>query len=544
MMLATISRETHGVMPENTHTGCVCARLARRLYAGGAHTHYLSRMSSARPPESAPALRIRGISKAYPGVQALDGVTLEIRSGEVHVLLGENGAGKSTLLKILSGALLPDSGTIEIDGTPLRLTSPRQARDAGIAIIHQELALVPGLSVAANIFLGREPTRYRLIDRARMRRESGALLAELGASIDPDALIASLSIAQRQVVEIARALSLNARIVLMDEPTSALSEPEAARLFALIRVLVGRGVATVYISHRLDEIFAIGDTITVLRDGRQVSTQAVRGADRRQLVRLMADREVDERMPATGAATDRVRLRVAGLSSGATLQQIEFSVHEGEIVGIAGLMGAGRTELARAIFGLDPCDAGTVSVDGRAVTIRCPRDAIAAGIAFVTEDRQHEGLVLDRSVMDNIALATLPQRATLGFVHANDERAVAESAVAALRIRTPSVRQAARHLSGGNQQKTVLAKWLATGARVFILDEPTRGIDVGSKQELYALIRRLASDGVAIVLISSELPEVLALADRVLVMRQGRIAGEFARADATADCVMACAVGL
>jgi ABC-type sugar transport system ATPase subunit len=467
-----------------------------------------------------------------------------VRYGEVHALLGENGAGKSTLLRILSGAVTPDAGTIDIDGTTQRLTTPRQARDAGIAIIHQELALVPGLSVAANIFLGREPTRFGLIDQARMRHKSAALLAELGATISPGALIASLSIAQRQVVEIAHAVSLNARILLMDEPTSALSEQEADRLFALIRVLVQRGVALVYISHRLDEIFAIGDRVSVLRDGRRVTTRNMRSADRRELIRLMADRDVDELHSATGTVTGRVRLRVDGLSRGRSVQDVSFSVHAGEIVGVAGLMGAGRTELARAIFGLDQRDGGTVSVDGHAVTIRSPADAIDAGFAFVTEDRQHEGLVLDRSVMDNIALATLPRRATLGFVHVDDERTVADSAVTDLRIRTPSVRQMARHLSGGNQQKTVLAKWLATGARIFILDEPTRGIDVGSKQELYSLIRRLASDGVAVLLISSDLQEVLALSDRVLVMRQGRIAGEFARSAATADAVMSCAVGL
>ncbi len=487
---------------------------------------------------------MQGIRKAFPGVVALDGVDLEVRRGEVHVLLGENGAGKSTLMKILSGGERRDAGVITIDDVTMALATPRAARDAGVAIIHQELALVPQMTVAENIFLGRAPARHGFVDHARMASESAALLARIGADVDPQALVGTLSIAQQQLVEIARALSLEARILIMDEPTSALTERETERLFGVIRGLTARGTAVIYISHRLDEIFAIGDRITVLRDGRHVATQVVRTADRRQLVRLMADREVQDRVPGRLRDAGAARLQVEGLSRHGALHDVSFRVHAGEIVGFAGLLGAGRTEMARAIFGLDAIDGGTIRVDGRLITIATPRQAIAAGIGFVTEDRKREGLVLERSVRDNIALPILQLLSRLGLVRRVAEHDAATDAVRDLRIRTPSVQQLARNLSGGNQQKVVLAKWLATGARILFLDEPTRGVDVGAKQEIHQLIEALAASGVAIVLMSSELPEVLALADRVLVMREGRIAGEFVRDDATAERVMACAVGL
>jgi len=501
-------------------------------------------MPTQTTPEPGLALQMRGIRKAFPGVQALAGVDLDVRRGEVHVLLGENGAGKSTLMKILSGALPRDAGTIEIDGRAAALASPREARGARIAIIHQELALVPEMTVAENIFLGRAPTRFGFLDQPAMVRDATTFLSRLGANIDPNLLVASLSIAQQQLVEIARALSLDARILIMDEPTSALTERESARLFATISGLTARGTAIVYISHRLDEIFAIGDRITVLRDGRNVATQEVRQADRRALVRLMANRDVDELMPPMERTTGTPRLRVEGLSHGNRLHDVSFNVRSGEIVGFAGLLGAGRTEIARAVFGLEPFDHGTVYVDELPVDIRSPQDAIAAGIGFVTEDRKREGLVLSRSVRDNVALPILRRLARLGIVHRKAETAIAQSSVRDLGIRTPSVSQLAQNLSGGNQQKIVLAKWLATGARILFLDEPTRGIDVGSKQEIYALINELAASGVAIVLMSSDLPEVLGLSDRVLVMREGRITGEFTRAEASAERVMACAVGI
>ena len=446
-------------------------------------------------------------------------------------------------MKVLSGSVPRDAGRIEVFGRDVDLASPREARDAGIAIIHQELALVPQMTVAENIFLGRAPSRFGVLDQPRMVRDATTLLSRLGANIDPNELVEVLSIAQQQLVEIARALSLEARILIMDEPTSALTERETGRLFATIEGLTARGTAIIYISHRLDEIFAIGDRITVLRDGRHIATRDVQVADRRELVRLMADRDVEELVPASSRTPGRPLLRVEGLTHGRTLQDVTFSVRAGEIVGFAGLLGAGRTEIARAVFGLEPFDRGTIFVDERPCEIRSPRDAIAAGIGFVTEDRKREGLVLERSVRDNVALPILSRLARLGVVHGAREQQTAETAVRDLRIRTPSTRQLAQHLSGGNQQKIVLAKWLATGARILFLDEPTRGIDVGSKQEIYQLIHELAESGVAIVLMSSDLPEVLGLADRVLVMREGRIVGQFARSEATAERVMALAVG-
>ncbi|MES2523141.1 MAG: sugar ABC transporter ATP-binding protein [Gemmatimonadota bacterium] len=483
-----------------------------------------------------------GIRKAFPGTLALDDVSFDVHAGETHVLLGENGAGKSTLMKTLSGALARDAGTIAIHGIEVRLSTPHEARAMGVGIIYQELSLVPGLSVAENIFLGRAPGRFGWVDHARMIRDAGVVLRQLGVELDPRRLVLTLSLAEQQVVEIARALSLDARVLVMDEPTSALTEREAALLFGVIRGLTARGVAVVYISHRLDEIFAIGDRVTVLRDGRNVATRDVRDVDRRELIRLMADRDVDEQFPATPRTPGAERLRVEGLTRGRALQDVSFTVRAGEIVALSGLLGAGRTETARAIFGLDPIDRGHIFVDGREVRMRGPRDAIAAGIGFVTEDRKGQGLLLDQSVEDNIALPVLHSLGRWGIVRRARVRTVALDAVRDLRIRTPSTQQHVRLLSGGNQQKVVLAKWLATGAGILFLDEPTRGIDVGAKQEIYLLINRLAASGAAVVLISSDLPEIIGLADRTLVMRDGRIAGAFPRAECTPERLMACAV--
>ena len=502
----------------------------------------MSSPSGAPPLPS--VLRMEGIRKAFPGVVALDGVDLEVRRGEVHVLLGENGAGKSTLMKVLSGAHSSDSGRIWIEEREVRIDGPRRAREMGIGIIYQELTLVPGLTVAENVFLGREARLAPgLVDRPTMIAAAQRLLSHVGATFDAGGLVAGLSIAQRQLVEIAKALSLDARILVMDEPTSALSDRETRALFAAIRGLTAKGVSIIYISHRLDEIFEIGDRVTVLRDGRHVATLETRTADRRELVRLMANRELDERVLKSPVPRGKELLRVEGLTRRGVLEDISFAVHAGEIVGIAGLLGAGRTEIARAVFGLDRIDGGRVTVMGRERRIRSPRQAIRARIGFVTEDRKVQGLVLGRSVRDNIALPVLATLSRLGVVRQRDEQALAEQYVRDLRIRTPSVEQLALHLSGGNQQKVVLAKWLACRVDILFLDEPTRGIDVGAKQEIYLLMNRLAADGVGIVLISSELPEIVGLSDRVLVMRAGRIAGEFTRAEATQERVLACAVG-
>jgi ribose transport system ATP-binding protein len=485
-----------------------------------------------------------GIRKAFPGVVALHGVDLEVRHGEVHVLLGENGAGKSTLMKILSGACTKDAGQIWIEDAEVDISSPRQARDAGVATIYQELMLVPTLSAAENITLGREPRRgIGIVDRRRQRERAQQALDRVGARFDARTTVASLSLAERQLVEIAKALSLDARIVIMDEPTSALSDRETRALFATVRTLTGHGVGVVYISHRLAEIFEIGDRVTVLRDGRQVATRDVRGADGRELVRLMADRDVHEQVPKAGVAQGQELLRVERLGRRGVLHDISFSVHAGEVVCLAGLMGSGRTEIVRAVFGLDRVDGGSVFVRGRPRRIRSPRDAIRARIGLVPEDRKSQGLVLALSVKENITLPILRQLSRLGVVRSAAEYGLAARLVADLRVRTPSVRQRVLELSGGNQQKVVLAKWLACKADVLLLDEPTRGIDVGGKQEVYQLVNRLAAEGVGIVLISSELPEVLGLADRVLVLREGRIAGELARGEATAERIMGLAVG-
>jgi ABC-type sugar transport system ATPase subunit len=511
-----------------------------------------------------------GIRKAFPGVVALDGVDLEVTAGEVHVLLGENGAGKSTLMHILGGALRPDAGTITVDGQAVRLASPRDARALGIAIVHQELALVPALSVAENILLGALPARAGVVDRGRLLDGAREALAALDPSLDVWRPVGSLRLGQQQLVEIARALRRRPSLLVLDEPTSALTPHETARLFACIRSLVANGVAVICISHRMDEIEAIGDRITVLRDGRHVATLPVHPMDRAQLVHLMADRGPAVALPmslpsvhaGSAEATSREetasamglpedvpvprgveRLAVRGLGRRGVLHDISFVAHAGEVVGFAGLLGAGRTELARALFGVDPLDTGEIRLDGRPMRFRHPGDAIRAGVGFVTEDRKGEGLLLLRSIRENIALPVLRSLSRWGVVRRAPERAIANDAVQTLQIRTPSSEQAVLALSGGNQQKVVLAKWLAAGARILLLDEPTRGIDVGAKAEIHALIRRLAADGATVLLFSSELPELLALADRTYVLHQGRLVGECARAVATPERVLALAVG-
>jgi ABC-type sugar transport system ATPase subunit len=513
-----------------------------------------------------------GIRKAFPGVVALDGVDLEVAVGEVHVLLGENGAGKSTLMHILGGALRPDAGTITLDGQAVRLATPRDARALGIAVVHQELALVPALSVAENVLLGALPARAGVVDRHRLVAQARDALAALDPSLDVRRPVGTLRLGEQQLVEIARALRRRPSLLVLDEPTSALTPHETARLFACIRSLVANGVAVIHISHRMDEIEAIGDRITVLRDGRHVATVPVHPMDRAQLVRLMADRgpasarpmpTVPSSAPAgamaalAGAVTETARvspagalaspgaarLTVRGLTRRGVLHDLSFVARAGEVVGFAGLLGAGRTELARALFGADPIDAGEIRLDGRPVHFRHPGDAIRAGFGFVTEDRKGEGLLLLRSIRENIALPVLRSLSRWGVVRRAPERAIADDAVQSLQIRTPSSEQAVLALSGGNQQKVVLAKWLAAGARILLLDEPTRGIDVGAKAEIHALIRRLASDGATVLLFSSELPELLALADRTYVLQQGRLVGECARAVATPERVLALAVG-
>jgi ribose transport system ATP-binding protein len=495
-------------------------------------------------PDAPPLLQMRGICKRYPGVVALDDVAFELRRGEVHVLLGENGAGKSTLMKILSGACARDGGEILLDGRPVALASPREAQAAGISTIYQEFTLVPHLSAAENIFLGREPVRAAgVIDRRRLVSDASRLLAALGVSIDPDVPVKLLGVAEQQMVEVAKALSIDSRILVMDEPTSALTESEIEQLFAAIRRLVAGGVAVVYISHRMEELARIGHRATVLRDGRLVATVPLPAAVP-DLVRLMANRDIRDHYPPPTRRGGAEILRVEGVSRGARLRDVSFTLHRGEILGIAGLLGAGRTELARVIFGADRPDAGRVLLDGRPLRLSGPGDAIRAGIGFVPEDRKRHGLVLGESVRSNLSLPQLPRLGRIGVVNRRREAELAARWIGELRIKTPSAATRALNLSGGNQQKVVLGKWLAAGCDVLIVDEPTRGIDVAAKMEIYTLLDRLAAGGAGIVMISSELPEVLGMSDRILVMHQGRVHALLDARGATQEMVLHAALGL
>lgn len=473
-----------------------------------------------------PRLEMRDIVKSYPGVRALRGVSLTLRAGEVLALLGENGAGKSTLMKVLGGAQAADAGSIAIDGQELSLTSPQVARAAGVAVIYQEFNLVPGLTAVENIFLGQETTRAGFIGQRQERERAAALFQRLGVSIHLDVPTRQLSTAQQQLVEIAKALAGQARILVMDEPTAAITSHEAERLFEVIRDLKSQGISIIYISHRLEEIDAIADRVMVLRDGANVGEGAVQELDRQQLIQRMVGRELKDEFPKRTAALGPVRLEVRGLTAGRTVRDVSFSVRAGEILALTGLVGAGRTETARLIFGADPREAGEIRLDGRVLSIRHPRDAIAAGIGLLTEDRKLQGLVLGHSVCENFGLPNLDQFSRRGFVQLGREQAEFMRYADTLRIKVPHPGQAAGSLSGGNQQKVVLAKWLARNCEVLIFDEPTRGIDVGAKLEIYLLMNQLAAQGKVLVMISSELPEVLGMADRILVLHEGRVTGE------------------
>jgi len=500
-----------------------------------------------------PLLQMIGISKEFPGVRALDDVSLEVHVGECLALMGENGAGKSTLMKIVSGVYPPDAGRILIGGEEVQPQNPHHAQQLGISIIYQEFNLFPNLSVEENIFIGREPNRGGFVRRRALRRDALAFLSQLGVDLDPRAMVRDLSVAQQQMVEIAKALSLRARIVIMDEPTSALTDNEANALFRIIRGLKERGLGVIFISHRLEEVFAISDRISVLRDGRNVGDLSTREATSERVVQMMVGRPVDELYAeSTPSAPGPVVLAVRGLSRKGTAQDasrvvlngIDLELRAGEILGVSGLVGSGRTELARAIFGADPYDEGEILLDGQPVRMRTPQDAIRRGIALVPEDRKLQALVLPLSVRENISLPNLDRLRRFGFVRRRDEQRLVDRFISALRIRTPSQAQRVMNLSGGNQQKVVLAKWLARQPRVLIVDEPTRGIDIGAKAEVHTLLRELADAGVAIMMISSELPEILRMSDRIVVMREGRIAGELTRAEATQERIMELSTGV
>jgi ribose transport system ATP-binding protein len=487
---------------------------------------------------------MRGISKAFPGVRALQDVSLEVRAGEVHALVGENGAGKSTLMRILGGVHQRDAGEILWHGRPVEIRSPLEARAHGISIIHQELNQVRGLSVAENIFLGREPRRaLGLVDWTEMHARAGRLLADLGMSLDPRRRVGTLTVAEQQLVEIAKALSFDAELVIMDEPTAALTVEETQRLFGLIRDLRARGVGIIYITHRLEEVFSIADRVTVLRDGQHVGTMAVRDLTLDELIRLMVGRRLTEKFPKEPVAAGPVVLDVRGLTRKGVFEDVSFVVHRGEILGIAGLIGSGKTEVAHAIFGALPLDRGEIYLDGQQATIRSPAEAIAHGIGLVTEDRKRLGLILQMNVRANITLPVIKTLAPALVIRRFQEQAMVAQAIRELDMAVTSPEQLARNLSGGTQQKAVVAKWLQTHARVLLLAEPTRGIDVGAKVEIYRLMVDLVRRGVGIVMISSEMPEILGMSDRILVMHEGRITAEFPRERATQEAILASASG-
>jgi ribose transport system ATP-binding protein len=498
----------------------------------------------------APLLEAASLTKTFPGVKALAGVDFDIQPGEVHVLLGENGAGKSTLVKILTGIYHPDSGEIRIKGSPARLRTPIEAFHQGIAAIHQEFAIVPHLDVATNVFLGRTPSKGPLgiVDRDSLYRQAQHFLDTLEAGIDAHRTVNELGVGKRQLVEIAKALSANAQILFMDEPTSALTHDERAHLFRTIRELKSKGLGIVYISHKLEEVHEIGDRVTVLRDGEKIATVPAAEVTVDELIQMMVGRQVTQKFFKSPVEAGQTVFEVRKLSREGVLKDINFFVRQGEIVGLAGLVGAGRTELAQCLFGVDPIDAGEIYVDGKPVTLRNPQDAIANGIALLTENRKKQGLFMTLTIQDNITIPainapnTSPTYARWGVINRGAQRRIAGDYASKLRIKTPSLLHVVSSLSGGNQQKTILAKWLALTPEFIIFDEPTRGIDVGAKTEIYHLMESLLKQGIAILMISSELPEILALSDRILVLAKGRITGEFTQREATQEKIMACAV--
>ena len=492
-----------------------------------------------------PALALVGISKSFPGVLALSDVSFEIAAGSVHALCGENGAGKSTLGRILAGIHSPDSGDLLVFGERVRFASPREALDQGIGMVHQELSFCENLSVAENLCLGALPSRRGFLDHDGMNRRAARILEAIEAPIPVGAKVGDLSLGQRQLVQVAAAVGAGARVIVFDEPTSSLSQREAERLYHLIEKLRAQGVTSIYVSHRMNELFALCDTVTVLRDGRHVATQPLAASDEAGLVRMMIGRAIDtfEAAPLE-AGTGAEVLRVTRLCSPGKFHDVSFSLHAGDILGFAGLVGAGRSEIAHALFGLDPNATGEIHIRGQRVAIRSPRQAMQRGIGLVPEDRKRQGLIPDMSALSNTTLPVLDRLATLAFIKEKEERDLGATYFERLRVRAPSFETPIAVLSGGNQQKLVLAKWLAAKAEILILDEPTRGVDVGAKAEIHALIDTLARAGHAILLISSELPELLKLSSRIVVVREGRAAGELSRQAANQNALLRLMAGL
>jgi ribose transport system ATP-binding protein len=492
-------------------------------------------------------LEVDGVSKSFPGVKALDQVSFDLRRGEVHALVGENGAGKSTLMKILSGVYQADEGIIRFKGREVRFHDSTQARDAGIGIIYQELNLIPHLSVAANIFVGREPlTRLRTLNEKKMNEEAVAILARLNLRIDPTITLNRLPISKQQMVEIAKSLSFDSEVLIMDEPTSALTESEIDELFTVIHTLRDRGVAIIYISHRLEELKHIVDRISIFRDGRYVSTDAYASITMEEIVNRMVGRTLEQKFPTRhNVPTKEKILEVRNVVRRGVLHDISFDLYRGEILGFAGLMGAGRSELARAIFGADPIDSGTVIMNGKKLTSLSPAESIRAGIAYLSENRKQEGLAVRMQLAENVTLANMDGvSSALGVISRRRELAASQRYVEELAIRTPSLLQVVNNLSGGNQQKVVVAKWLFCDSKILIFDEPTRGIDVGTKFAIYELIERLAREGVGVIMISSELPEIMGMTDRVIVLHEGNLEATLATKNTTQEEILNFAAGL
>jgi inositol transport system ATP-binding protein len=485
-------------------------------------------------------LEVRNVSKGFPGVVALDDVSLQLRCGTVHALIGENGAGKSTLMKIIAGVYTPDAGELRLRGSAVRLSSPRQALQNGIAMIHQELNLLPYMSVAENIWICREPVNACGVIRHReLHRRTHALLERLRIDIDPQAEVRTLSIAARQMVEIAKALSYESELLIMDEPTSALTETEAQHLFAIIRELQAQGKGILYITHKMDELFEIADEVSVLRDGKHIGTDSPRNLTRHELIRMMVGRELSQIFPREPARPGAVVLSARELTLEQQFHDISFDLHAGEILGIAGLLGSGRSKLAETLFGLTPASSGRLSIEGCEVRVDSPREAMARGMAFVTEDRKETGCFLALSVLENLEISVLNRDfVRFGFVR---QRAVTQACAAMsrlLRVKTPDLHERIGNLSGGNQQKVLLGRWLLSGPKILILDEPTRGVDVGAKAEIHQLIARLVAQGMAVLMISSEMPEILGMSHRIMVMHEGRVTGILEREQADQEKIM------
>lgn len=488
-------------------------------------------------------LKVQHISKLFPGVIALNDVSMEFEKGEVHAICGENGAGKSTLIKILTGAHAPTSGTIEWEGKTYESFTPKQAMDLGITAIYQEFNLVPFLSVAENIFFGRELENGIFLNKAEMQRRTAELAREMGIEVDPKARIKDLGVAYSQITEILKAISHDTKILIMDEPSAPLSNREIDAMFEIIRKLKAKGVTIVYISHRMDEIFEVCDRVTVMRDGQYISTKRIENTDRHQLIADMVGRELGEEFIGGAGPGEEVVLEVNDLNTD-KIKNVSFKLRKGEILGLGGLVGAGRTETARAIFGADCIQSGTITVKGKTAKIQQPKDAIANGIALLTEDRKGQGLILDMSVRENATFAIMRQLSRGLFVDRKKQKELTEKKRQELAIKTPHIEQKVKFLSGGNQQKVVLAKWLLTNCDILIFDEPTRGIDVGAKQEIYALMHRLTEEGKSIIMISSEMPELLGMSDRVLVMHEGAVAGELQKEAFSQEEVLRIASGM